>query len=51
MDMIVLEVGTVVLLLFQDRVVVNLVDMGTPGVVGLLGLEHNLLKETGRCFP
>ena len=54
MYMIVLEVGTVVLLLFQDRGVVNLIlfmDMGTLGVVGLLGLEHNLLKETERCFP
>ena len=49
MDMTDLEVGTVALLLFQDRVVVLLLDVGTLGVVGLLGLEHTLLKET-RCF-
>ena len=34
MDMIVLEVGTVVLVLFQDREVVPLRDRGTLGVVG-----------------
>ena len=50
MDMIDLEVGTVVPLVLQDRGVVTPMDMGTLGVVGLLGLEHNLLKETS-CFP
>ena len=60
MDMIDLEAGTVVLFLFQDRVVVTLMGMGTLGVVvlmdagslgvgGLLGLKHTLQKET-RCF-
>lgn len=51
MDMIDREVGTVALLHFQDRGVGTLMDMGTLGVVGLSGLEHNLLKETRRCFP
>lgn len=50
MDMIDREVDTVALLLFQDRGVGTLMDMGTLGVVGLSRLEHNLLKET-RCFP
>ena len=45
MDMIDLEVGTVALLLFQDRGVVTLMDVGTLGVVDLLGLEHTLMKE------
>jgi len=49
MDMIDLEAGTVALLLFQDRVEETLMDVGTLGVVGLLGLEHTLLQET-RCF-
>ena len=51
MDMIGLEVGTVALLPFQDREVVTLMGMGILGVVDLLGLEHNLLKETRWCFP
>ena len=50
MGMIDREVGTVALLLFPDRGVGTLMDMGTLGVVGLSRLEHNLLKET-RCFP
>ena len=50
MGMIDREVGTVALLLFQDRGVGTLMDMGTLGVVDLSRLEHNLLKET-RCFP
>ena len=48
MDTIHLEVGTVALLLFQDRGVVTLTDAGTLGVEGLLGLEHTPLKETRR---
>ena len=45
MDMIDLEVGTVVLLLLSDRGVVTL------RMVHLSGLEHILLKETRMCFP
>lgn len=52
MDTILLEVGTGELLLFQGRVVVTQVDMGTLGAVleGLLGLEHNPLVAVSRCF-
>ena len=45
MDMIDLEVGTVVLLLLSDRGVVTL------RMAHLSGLEHILLKETRMCFP
>ena len=51
MDMIDLEVGTVVPLLLLDRGVMTLMGMGTLGVVDLSGLEHNLLKEMRMCFP
>ena len=47
--MIDLKVGTVALLLFQDSGVVTLTNVGTLGVVGLLELEHTLLKEM-KCF-
>ena len=49
-DMTDLEVGTVALLLFQDRGVVTLTpDAGTLAVVGVLGQERTLLKEM-KCF-
>ena len=46
-----LQVGIVVLLLFQGRGVVDLMGMDNQGVVGFSGTKYNLLKETRRSFP
>lgn len=45
MDMIVLEVGTVALPLFQGRGVVAPMGMDNQGVVGFSGIKHKPLTE------
>ena len=45
MDMVDLEVGTVVLLPFQGRGEVALMGMDNLGVVGFSGIKHKLLTE------